>query len=103
MVAQSLVPVLVRDACHVVRHGLMFCIAWGSLPEDGVQVRVEFQKNRMRFCADSSRRQMAVHAIEISGSFWIATTTGRFDRVTVTSLDSRRQCRIRTLRADCIA
>lgn len=99
MVAQSLAPVLLRQARRVARHGQMFCAAWGSLPADGGHVRVEFRTGRLRRRGWRDQRVLTVPADEMCGQFWIATATGRFDRVTVTSLDSRDQCSVRTLRA----
>ena len=100
MVAQSLAPVLLRGACRVTRHGLMYCIAWGNLSPDGGQIRVEFQASRLRSRHRQAPRALAVRAAEIADHFWIATATGRFDHVTAASPDARWRSPVRTLTAD---
>jgi hypothetical protein len=98
MVAHSLAPVPLRGARRVAGHGLMFCVAWGSLPSDGGPVRVEFQTGGLRSRRPRARRVMAVPVTEVCGHFWIATNVGRFDHVTITGLDFRHRCGVRTLR-----
>ena len=97
VVAQSLAPVLLRGAYRVSRHGVMFCVAWGSLPRDGGPVRVEFETSRLRYRRRGAGRAMAVRAIHIADHFWIATATGRFSRVTVATPDARQRGAVRRL------
>jgi hypothetical protein len=94
IVAHSLAPMLLRGARRARRHGLTFCVAWGSLPADGGQVSVEFQAGRLRSRLRGAQRVTAVRAAEVRDHFWIATATGRFDRVTVTSPAGRQRCPI---------
>ena len=96
MVASSFAPLMLRGARRVARHGLMFCIAWGCLPADGA-VRVEFRTSRLRAAGRGGQRGLAVPAMTVCDHFWIAMATGRFNRVTATSLDCRSQCDVRTL------
>lgn len=96
MVARSLAPALLRGAQRVARHGQVYCVAWGCLPADGEHVRVEFRRRRLRPGRPGARRPTTVPAIEVSDHFWIATTTGRFDSVTVSGPDFRTRSAIRT-------
>lgn len=96
MVAHSLAPVLLRGAFRVARHGQMYCVAWGHLPADGEQVRVEFRRSRLRPSRPGAPRLLAVPSTEISDHFWIAPATGRFDSAIAASSDARMRSRIRT-------
>ena len=100
MVAQSLAPDLLRGACRVTRHGLMYCVAWGNLGRDGGQIRVEFQTSRLRSRRRKAGRVLAVRAIEVADHFWIATVTGRFDHVTAASSNALWRSPVRRLTTD---
>lgn len=99
MVGRSFAPLLLRGAGRAARHGLRYCVAWGCLPADGSTIRVEFQPGKLRALLrwPSAPVTRTVAAVEVAGLFWIATATGRFDRVTVTGMDCRDRCAVRTV------
>jgi hypothetical protein len=95
VVATPLTAEILRGARRTYWNDQSHAVAWGRLPADGSPIEVRFSLGRAaRRETPGAQRGQVADVTVIEEWFWLAMAQGRFDTVTVTRDELRRQRRI---------